>query len=269
MATITSTVALTTRYSVQNDITYLEQAFAQARNTTTHSRVVIFSGEKHTEPCDLGRNRKLIANNGAGTVVTMGIERGMGGDLQPNQVREPFYEHLGPSDPQRNDLIAAQLRSHTKSLPGTESRRPIVLFYGQEHEADLKRAMQQTFPSDETIAWWSFPSIDDQVRAIGPVRAVNTPPFTLVGYAAPLVLSENDQRLALLALERGNLPFATDVDLYSDTAYSRYFGNSPRVSVHSSDANVVAAVAPQLTANGWASLTVNNANTVRVQGLTS
>jgi hypothetical protein len=266
MATITSTTVLGTRYSVAQDVTYLEQEFARARNLAVPPRVVIFIGEKHNEPADLKRNRQLIANNGGGAVVTLAIERGMTNSTVTRQVVEPITG-LDSPDPKRDELIVSGVVTYTRVLPPDEQNRPVVFVFGQEHEPRIKAEVVNRFPANDTIAWWSFPSVDDQVLALGAVRPV-TPAFTRVGWAAASLLTAEDQTLALRALERGTLPHNITVDVYDDTGYDQQIGKDRKIPIYTSDPNVLHAAQQALNTDHYTTVTINNANTFRVTGLT-
>jgi hypothetical protein len=267
MATITSTTVLGTRYSVAQDVTYLEQEFARARNSAVPPRVVIFIGEKHNEPADLARNKQLIANNGGGAAVTLAIERGMVNSAATRQVLEPVTG-LDSPDPKRDELIVSRVVSYTDGLAAGEQNRPVVFVFGQEHEPRIKAEVVRQFPQNATIAWWSFPSVDDQVLALGPVRPVNAAAFTRVGWSAASLLNSQDQSLALRALERGTLPHNITVDVYDDTGFDQYIMKDRKIPIYTSDPVVLHAAQQALNADNYTTVTINNANTFRVTGLT-
>jgi hypothetical protein len=158
MATITGEIKFRTRWllnlDVQDIITTVKNAVAVAKGVGT----VFFIGETHKIGFDLDRRHAVYQAFAGNDRVTILLERGMEETRQSNVVQENNF--FSSNDDARNVQVMAYL---TEELNSSGYLRPILIFFGQEHEDRIKQLIAQRFPADMRLRWVSVPTISDSV----------------------------------------------------------------------------------------------------------
>jgi hypothetical protein len=228
------------------------------------NRLVLFVGETHTARFDKLRNAMVVNRlKGGGKAPVLVVERAMFDDKEMAKFSNVIVEADRTSSPaarERNSGIVVQLVEFIKSQE-SEPLSPVVFVFGQTHEPHIKAEIERRFPDDETIQWWSFPSIDDQLDRLAALYDPSALPgqFTLIGYVSSVDITKRRQELEMSLLQKGYLPKRFNVKLYSPPLLPRCIPTA----IYSNNAQFAAACNNDLEIHGAKEVALDDAASTR------
>jgi hypothetical protein len=191
MATIAGEITFTTRWLLDLDVQDIAITVNNAIKAPQGAGTVFFLGETHKIGFDLDRRAAVYQQFVGDERVTILLERGMPLLRRGNVVQESNAYPSG--DDTRNTQAASYLK---EELDVSGYARPILIFFGQEHEARLKALITQTYPAQARLRWVSIPSMGDHV-AKEPTHAFDPSGKVPAGFV-PCDQTRLDHRLGLL-----------------------------------------------------------------------
>jgi hypothetical protein len=249
MATITGEVSFKTMWNLDRDVgdivTTIENAITASKGVGT----VFFIGETHKIGFDLDRRHRVYAHFVGDERVTIMLERGMNEVRQGNVMQENNFFESG-SDA-RNEQVVMYLNNEL--TPATQAR-PILVFFGQEHEPRIKQLIAQTFPATMRLRWVLVPTMGDFV-ANEPTTAFNPAGLLPAGYV-DCIQARLDYRLGLLKKGIVHEPFNLEL-VRTDCAMEALVW-----AVYFTDQAINGALRAEVSAEGTTA-----ANFVRINGV--
>jgi hypothetical protein len=257
MAKIADVREVASTWDVPGDVDDMVRCIGASADAKPH-RLVLFVGETHTAGFDKLRNARLVNRLRGGDGQALVVERKMFDDAEMKKFSNVIVEAdrtSSPAAPERNSGIVTQLIEFIKSRD-SEQLLPVVFVFGQTHEPHIKAEIEKQFPNGETIQWWSFLSIDDQLDKLAARYDPSTLPgqFTLIGYVSSADITKRRQELEIKLLQKGYLPKRFNVKLYSPAVLPRCIPTA----IYSNDAQFAAACNNDLEIHGAKEVALDN-----------
>lgn len=150
---------------------------------------VIFVGETHTSPFDKARNLKIAEALIGDARVFVIAERAIfkvndSRILQAaNAWNEPVREDVGSFQDSRNvETVAAIARVLAEDKANGRSR-PVVVFFGSDHEQRFRTLLAKTLKSVDKVSWCTLPSVMDVWDRLPFRDQTALPAPVLIGFA--------------------------------------------------------------------------------------
>lgn len=216
MGRITEDLTYETTFKVRDDIALICGKVEYASNMS--SRRYLFVGEYHDFEMDVFRRKEVAKHFANNADIVFVSERGL--HASPDKTLADLVtrtggvheqdEVSGPFDPIRNTKMVEQILAEIAEDPD-HRKRAVLIFFGQDHEAGLRRELELQTAADVSICWWSFPSIREQFFALPAVVFPNQVGYTMLGFTGSPDL--NTLLPGKLLLTRGIWRFAFGIEV--------------------------------------------------------
>lgn len=263
MATVTENIDLPVQWDVDSAVRTIKDRINHAKNMST--RRYIFIGETHSSPFDKSRNHSLgyefLDDNGVILIAERGIWNHSGLKYfrmvealkhgAANTWQEPSSDAKSIADT-RNVMIADEIvrRVHLDESENPHAApKPVVIIFGEDHNARIREKLLTRLADDVRICWWSAKSIMEYFHILPTRLPTALGNAVCVGFV-PL-LADEDQRLqfltkgkmsAAISIKLYNVPankesgfyyaiFLKNTDPLKETIFQHYYGPGPTIDV--------------------------------------
>jgi hypothetical protein len=173
LATVTENIDLPVQWDVASAVAAITSRINHAKQMAT--RRYIFIGETHASRFDKSRNHQLgFAFAGDNDVILI-TERSIWNDPRPanqflartlnepadNMWQEPTHAGVGSFDDSRNVETADEIvrRVQLDDVANPYHPKPVVIIFGEDHNARIREKLVTRLADDVRICWWSAKSI--------------------------------------------------------------------------------------------------------------
>ena len=274
MAVITEDIVLPHTFVLDDDVTCLKKRIELAKNMA--SRRYIFVGETHSCLYDRARNAEVADAIAGDADVIVIVERKFFDHLHDSDYRqwvrltqadnfrfEKVREKVGSFDNVRNiEAVTLAIEEIEKDHETRKykSPRPVVIFFGQDHEKALRREFQERLTSEPKMCWWSFPSIDEFVQPLKQRTEKDLTAPRALGFALP---EPADKHMRVELLRRGTVKSQFTLTVRSSQLVRRHSAGLLAVYAEPAALNIDTFNMAIYT-NGRFDLTVTTATPLRV-----